>query len=102
MKYIKYVTIGSALVIAGMYGWYLLATEVNRHADFAATVIIEDTLGSSAAYDLEQLRKIEMVIRDNDLVSASKLVQKLIEDKTSQLKSCVTNQCEVLGKKRSE
>ena len=102
MRLIKYTAIGLALLIAGMYGWYLMATEVNRHSDFAATVIIEDTLSSSAAYDLEKLRKIELSISQNDLASASSLVQELIEDKTWQLKACVTEQCEMLGKSRVE
>ncbi|WP_430459571.1 hypothetical protein ACQUQU_10175 [Thalassolituus sp. LLYu03] len=102
MKIIKYVAIGMALLISGMYGWYLMATEINRHSDLAATVIIEDTLSSSAAYDLEQLRKIELSIRENELETASGLIKTLIENKEWQLKACVTKQCEILGYDRIE
>ena len=102
MRYIKYTLIGLALLVAGMYGWYFMATEVNRHSDFAATVIIEDTLSSNAAYDLEQLRIVELALRENDLELASERLQKLIESKTWQLQACVTEQCEVLGKNRHE
>lgn len=102
MKYLTHTLIGAALVITGMFAWYLLATEVNRHADIAATVIIEDTLISNAAYDIEALRKIEAALSQGDSEVASTLLSKLIENKTSQLKACVTNQCEVLGKNRVE
>lgn len=102
MKIIKYATIGIGLLVSGMYGWHFMATEINKHSDLAATVIIEDTLSSSAAYDLELLRKIELSIRENELESASKLVQTLIENKEWQLKACVTKQCENLGYSRIE
>jgi len=102
MKIIKYAAIGIGLLVSGMYGWYFMATEINKHSDLAATVIIEDTLSSSAAYDLEQLRKIELRIRENELESASELVQTLIENKEWQLKACVTKQCEKLGYSRIE
>ena len=98
MKYLTHILIGVALVIAGMFAWYLLATEVNRHADFAATVIIEDTLSSNAAYDLEALRKIEAALNQGSSEAASALLAELIQNKTNQLKACVSNQCEVLGK----
>ncbi len=100
MRYIKYTIIGLALLVAGMYGWYLMATEINRHADFAATIIIEDTFSANAAYDLELLREAELALRENNIDSASKTIQKLIDNKTWQLKACVTEQCEVLGKHR--
>ncbi|MCV6623247.1 MAG: hypothetical protein OIF51_16010 [Cellvibrionaceae bacterium] len=100
MKFLKYAALGVALLISGMYGWYLMATEINRHSDLAATVVIEDTLSSSAAYDLEQLRKIGLSIRENKLELASELVQTLIENKEWQLKACVTRQCENLGYNR--
>lgn len=102
MKFLKYATIGLALLISGMYGWYLMATEINRHSDLAATVIIEDTLSSNAAYDLEQLRKIELSIKENELKTATELIKTLIKNKEWQLKACVTKQCESLGYSRIE
>ncbi|WP_298441538.1 hypothetical protein [uncultured Ferrimonas sp.] len=100
MKYFKCILIVVVTFVAGTYGYYFLATEVNRHADFAATVIIEDTLASNAAYDLEKLREIEISIKDNDSDLTSKLIDDFIKIKTQMLQACVTEQCESIGKNR--
>ncbi len=101
MRYLKYVLSIVALLILGMYGWYLLATALNEHSDVAATAIIEDTLSSNAAYDIKQLRGLASRLRDNDIDGSIELVQEMIEDKTWQLEYCVSEQCKKLQKIRS-
>ncbi|MDO6515520.1 hypothetical protein [Neptuniibacter sp. 2_MG-2023] len=78
-----------------------MATEINKHADSAATAIIEDTLGSNAAYDISQLRKLESKLRDGDIESSMFIVNELIDTKTWQLESCVSEQCRDLMQKRT-
>lgn len=93
MKYLKILVLASVILITGMYGWYLLASAVNKSADQAATVIIQDTLASSNAYEIRILREIKKLISEGKAVDASALADGLIEKKLLMLEQCVTKQC---------
>lgn len=101
MRYLKYTLLIAALFVLAMYGWYLLANAVNQHADMAATAVIEDSLSTNAAYDIQNLRDIELRLRENDVDGSIELLQKLIEDKLWQLESCVSEQCKALQERRN-
>ncbi len=99
MKYTKTLALASVILIAGMYGWYLLASAVNKHADQAATVIIQDTLASSNAYEIKKLREIQKLISEGKASDASALADDLIEKKLFMLEQCITEQCNDVKKR---
>jgi predicted negative regulator of RcsB-dependent stress response len=71
MKHIKILILASVILITGMYGWYLFASAVNKSADQAATVIIQDTLSSNNAYEIRTLREIQKLISEGKANDAS-------------------------------
>jgi len=98
MKYLKYGSIASVILIVGMYVWYLLATEINKHADVAATVIIQDTLTSNNIYNTKKLKEIKRLLEKGEIDKASLLVDEEIDSNLSQLEGCVTDKCTEVNK----
>jgi len=93
MKSVNYLFAISVILVAGMYGWYLMAEAINNHADVAATVIIQDTLASNIAYDIGRLRELEAHIDAGQLENAAALIRDLIELKLYMVEQCVTEKC---------
>ncbi len=93
MKYFKITVSIIAVMIVGMYGWYLFATVVNKQADHAAAVIILDTFSSTNAHDIKKLNNIKKFVVEGEAVKAISLIEKSIDDKLSMLEGCVTEKC---------
>jgi hypothetical protein len=93
MKWCKPLIIIVTILIAGMYGWHLFALAINKHADQAATVLIQDTLATNSAFNVKQLQKIKSLIDSGNKNEASEKVQVLLEINISYLEGCVTKKC---------
>lgn len=98
----KYSSIFIIMLIAGEYGWYLMATEINRHANTVAAQLIQDTMSSSIAYDVEKLHKLENHIREGRNSEALEITEALIDGKIYQLQSCVTEICRKVNEPKEE
>lgn len=94
MKYIKITISIIIILIAGMYGWYLFATVINKHADQAAALIIEDTFTSINSHDISVLRDIKENVINGESENAILLIDEAIKGKLYLLELCLTDLCE--------
>ena len=93
MKWIKILTVVAVILTAGMYGWYFFSLSINKHADQAATVLIQDTLATNSAFNVKRLQEIKSLVSSGNEQEASEKLQKLIKINMSYLEGCVTNLC---------
>ena len=93
MSYLKGSACAAVILISGMYGWYLMATAINRQADQAATVIIQDVISSNIARDVRSLRKIQSLMEAGQSDEASALADEVIDSKLYMLSRCVSDKC---------
>ena len=74
MKYLKQVLFFATILVFGLWGFAFLVDAINKHADYAATGIIEDSLASNAAYDLDTLSKIKESFARGDIEGENSVI----------------------------
>jgi hypothetical protein len=101
MKYLKQVLFFATLLVFGLWGFAFLVDAINKHADYAATGIIEDSLASNAAYDLDTLSKIRESLARGEVEEANAIIDQQVELKMEMLKACVSEACINLRESRN-
>lgn len=96
MKWIKLLALMLIMLMVGMCGWYFFATEINHHADQAATLIIQDTLASNNAFYAKKLLEVNHLIDLGNTQKASELVEQLIQMNIHSIEDCATETCNEL------
>lgn len=93
MKYLKQILFFAIILVFGLWGFAFLVDAINKHADYAATGIIEDSLASNAAYDLDTLSKIKESLARGNVEGANTIIDQQVELKMEMLKACVSEAC---------